>query len=178
MPGTVRDYGQGLGIRGQLLDWPGQGPVPGPWCITGLLQLGPGVRSLSVRLMERGPRGRCKLLSRKYRSTSGSAEGGSAPGPLRAGRGLTSGVIQRTAESPSQCGEQTAAPNLNRTSRFQAPRLVPLAVTVTVTVTVWAEAVAAERPGSRCDSFWGPGLPEPGPAGEDDSRHDAPKHSH
>ena len=37
--GTVRDYGQGLGIRGQLLDWPGQGPVPGPgtitdhWCI-------------------------------------------------------------------------------------------------------------------------------------------------
>ena len=54
--------------------------------------------------------------------------------------------------------------------------------TVTVTVTVWAEAVAAERPGSRCDSFssWGPGLPEPGPAGEDDSRHDASalKHSH
>ncbi len=34
VPGTVRDYGQGLGIRGQLLDWPGQGPVPGPWCIT------------------------------------------------------------------------------------------------------------------------------------------------
>ena len=31
---TVRDYGQGLGNRGQLLDWPGQGPVPGPWCIT------------------------------------------------------------------------------------------------------------------------------------------------
>ena len=34
VPGTVRDYGQGPGIRGQLLDWPGQGPVPGPWCIT------------------------------------------------------------------------------------------------------------------------------------------------
>ena len=33
--GTVRDYGQGLGIRGQLLDWPGQGPVPGPGTITG-----------------------------------------------------------------------------------------------------------------------------------------------
>ena len=32
--GTVRDYGQGLGIRGQLLDWPGQGPVPGPGTIT------------------------------------------------------------------------------------------------------------------------------------------------
>ncbi len=30
VPGTVRDYGQGLGSRGQLLDWPGQGPVPGP----------------------------------------------------------------------------------------------------------------------------------------------------
>ena len=35
VPGTVRDYGQGLGIRGQLPDWPDQGPVPGPWCITG-----------------------------------------------------------------------------------------------------------------------------------------------
>ena len=35
--GTVRDYasGQGLGIRGQLLDWPRQGPVPGPCHITG-----------------------------------------------------------------------------------------------------------------------------------------------
>ena len=32
--GTVRDYGQGLGIRGQLLDWPRQGPVPGPCHIT------------------------------------------------------------------------------------------------------------------------------------------------
>ena len=30
LSGTVRDYGQGLGIRGQLLDWPRQGPVPGP----------------------------------------------------------------------------------------------------------------------------------------------------
>ena len=35
--GTVRDYGQGLGIRGQLLDWPGQGPVPGPGTITARL---------------------------------------------------------------------------------------------------------------------------------------------
>ena len=35
LSGTVRDYGQGLGIRGQLLDWPGQGPVPGPGTITG-----------------------------------------------------------------------------------------------------------------------------------------------
>ena len=32
--GTVRDCGQGSGIRGQLLDGPGQGPVPGPWSIT------------------------------------------------------------------------------------------------------------------------------------------------
>ena len=32
--GTLRDYDQGLGIRGQLLDWPGQGPVPGPGTIT------------------------------------------------------------------------------------------------------------------------------------------------
>ncbi len=32
--GTVRDYGQGLGVRGQLLDWPRQGSVPGPCHIT------------------------------------------------------------------------------------------------------------------------------------------------
>ena len=38
--GTVRDYGQGLGIRGQLLDWPGQGPVPGPGTITGFPKSG------------------------------------------------------------------------------------------------------------------------------------------
>jgi hypothetical protein len=55
VPGTVRDYGQGLGIRGQLLDWPGQGPVPGPWCITaaymwhspGLLALAPPCHLIS-----------------------------------------------------------------------------------------------------------------------------------
>ncbi len=33
--GTIRDHGQRLGIRGQLLDWPRQGPVPGPCHITG-----------------------------------------------------------------------------------------------------------------------------------------------
>ena len=39
--GTVRDCGpgpQGPGIRGQLLDWPGQGPVPGPGTITALIR--------------------------------------------------------------------------------------------------------------------------------------------
>ncbi len=46
MPGTVRDYGQGLGIRGrQLLDWPGQGPVPSPWCSTDQLPVTCGVHS-------------------------------------------------------------------------------------------------------------------------------------
>ncbi len=61
--GTVRDYGQGLGIRGQLLDWPGQGPVPGPGTITGLLA-GPGYE-LQVQVFDatkawtgHGPRAR------------------------------------------------------------------------------------------------------------------------
>ncbi len=30
----VTVLGVKTGIRGRLLDWPGQGPVPGPWCIT------------------------------------------------------------------------------------------------------------------------------------------------
>jgi hypothetical protein len=36
LSGSVRDHGQGLWIRGQLLDWPGhwQGPVPSPGTIT------------------------------------------------------------------------------------------------------------------------------------------------
>ena len=33
LSGTVVTWGSG--IRGQLLDGPGQGPAPGPWCITG-----------------------------------------------------------------------------------------------------------------------------------------------